>query len=247
MSQSGRTIGALIVLVGALLLIATVFVPWYSESESFHTPVGGSWSYTTTSYPGLANQNGTVRSSCSGAALPLPVNGSLCPPSQTSYNGADLNTTGLLVETGYFLLLAGFVLGVISALIGLATRRRSKGAVTAGALGIVAMVLAVAVPVLFAVLLPTAISDDLPQETGSGPWSSFMGSHTTNLVDISVKLTWGPAIGWYLSFVAFVVLLVGAIVLILARKGPASPAPISVPEPTTNAKSAPVSDAPPAS
>lgn len=240
MSKTGRTIGAIIVLLGAVLLIATVFVPWYTESASFSGPVAGSW--TSNTYPGLADQNGTVQSSCSGH----PANG--CPPSQTSYKGADLNNTGSLVQTGYYLLLAGFFLGLIGAIIGLAARKRPGGAVAAGAVAVVAMLLALAIPVLFAVQLPGAISKDDPTATGSGPWSSFMGSATTNLgFGESMKLTWGPTTGWYLAFVAFVVLLIGAIVLFGARKEPTSPAPTSVPEPTPSTTAAPVSEAPPTS
>lgn len=231
MSKAGRTLGAVIVLVGAILLIAAVFIPWYTEGATFSGPAAGS--YTANSYPGLANQNGTIQYSCSGT----PPSG--CP-STTSYNKADLNNTGSLVQTGYFLLITGFVLGLIGAIIGFASISRPRRAIPALALAVIAMLIALAAPVLFALQLPTAIGNDTPNHTGSGPWSSFIGSSTSNLgFGETLKLTWGPTTGWYIAIVAFVVLLIGAIVLARARKEPPSPAPTTVPAPVGAASAQP--------
>ena len=223
MSKAGRAIGAIIVLVGAVLLIASVFIPWYTETANFTGPEQGS--YTANSYPGLSNQNGTIQYSCSGT---VPTG---CP-STTSYKSMDLNNTGTLAQTGYFLLLTGFVLGLIGAIIGFASLSRPRRAIPAIALSVIAMLLAVATPALFALQLPTAIGNDSPGHTGTGPWSSFMGSNTSQLgFGESLKLTWGPGMGWYLAFGAFVILLIGAVVLARARKEPPSPAPTTVPAP----------------
>jgi hypothetical protein len=197
-AKGGRFIASVIILVGAIVLISALFMPWYS----YKTPVG-TGSVTITFYPGMPGTNGTIQYSCSG----LPS----CP-AQTSYSTQDLNNTGTIAEVGYYLLIVGFVLGIIGAIVGIASRSKPRRAHTAVPLAVIALILAIVAVGLFAAELPTAISNDVKSHTGSGPWSSFFGS--------SSGASWGPAIGWYLAIVAFVFLLVGVIVLAIARREP---------------------------
>lgn len=206
----GRLIAAVIVLVGAILLIVSLFTPWYSFKEPVPEIPGAS--VTSTTYPDLPSTSGAVQYSCSGFPSSVPC------PSSTSYNGARLNNTGMIAETGFFLLIVAFVIGIIAMVFGVMSRGHSRRVTPALALAALAMILAVATPVLFLATLPGAVSKDSPGATGSGPWSSFYGS--------SNGLSWGPAIGWYLAFAAFAVLLVGVILLFVYRREPApSPAP----------------------
>lgn len=228
MARAGRIVGAIIILVGAVLLIAALFTPWYSIELKQSSP-GVSISGTYHTYPGLPSTNGTVQTSYSCSGLPP---GYPCPSGNTtSYQGADLNTTGLLAETGFFLLIGGFVLGLLGAIIGFTSGRTSRRAGPALGLAVVAMILAVLAFSLFAVLLPLAIGDDTPDHQGSGPWSSFIGSGNATYYGLPEgSANWGPAIGWYLTIGAFVVLLVGVIVLAISRREPPEPTPVSVPE-----------------
>src|SRR5208282_3653174 len=127
MSKGGRMVGAAIVLVGAILLIAALFTPWYTVQVS-----SSGVSETQNAYPGLPSTNGTIQYTCSG--LPSGIS---CP-SQTSYNTARENNTGTIA--------------IVAAIVAIATVR------------------------MFAVALPTAIGQDHPGHTGSGPWSSFYGT-----------------------------------------------------------------------
>ena len=235
-NKGRRLVGAIIVLIGAILLIAAVFIPWYTYQAKESSPIG-SGTTTINSYPGFTNENGTIQCSTSGSAV--------CPFSQTSYQTYHYNNTGNLAETGFFLLIVGFILGFIGAIFGVMSRGNARRAGPALAFGIIAMLLALITPVLFMALLPGAQSNDIPsaaRTTSSGPWSSFFGSTSFSpITGVTVSLTWGAGTGWYLSFVAFVILLIGVIMLFLYRKDPAEPAPVAAPAPTGTSTTTPPS------
>jgi len=226
--KSGRLIAAIVVLVGAILLIAALFMPWYMEKLS---TTGAS--STANAYPGFPSQNGTIQYTCSGYLTSCP---------QTSYNNAHLNNTAVIAETGFFLLIVGFICGILGALVGFMARGNSSRVRPAMVLSILALIFAIVTPLLFAVALPGAQASDTPTAArfgaSSGPWSSFIGSSTGTIGTTSISLNWGPAVGWYLSIVAFVLLLVGVILLMRARHDP-SPAPTSMPAPGTPAMAPP--------
>ena len=64
-TKVGRLIAAVIILVGAVLLIAAVFMPWYAEQASA-TVSGQSITITRNAYPGLPSSNGTLQYACTG-------------------------------------------------------------------------------------------------------------------------------------------------------------------------------------
>jgi uncharacterized membrane protein len=226
-TKAGRLIATVIILVGAVLLIAAVFMPWYAEQAS-GTVSGQSITITRNAYLGLPSSNGTLQYTCSG----LPAGFSCL--SQTSYSAGNATHTGNIAEAVYFLAIAGFILGLIGGLIGLMSRGNSRRATPAIALAIVAMILAIAATGMFAVALPGAISSDTPGNPGCGPGSTFFGSSSNGTcvgAPASETATWGPAIGWYLALVGFVVLLVGVILILRYRKDPPAPAPTATPSP----------------
>ncbi len=215
-NKGRRMAGAVIVLVGALLLISAAFTPWYMEKFS---EAGGT--ITANAYPGVPSSNGTIKYTCSGTPT--------CP-SQTSYTADHDSHTGNIAEAGYFMAIVGFVLGLLGAVLGLMSRKDSRRVKPAVALAVVAMILAIAAVGLFAAALPGAIGADSPGHTGTGPWSSFSGSTS--------GLSWGPAIGWYLAIGAFVVFLIGLLILLRFRSDP-EPAPMTAPASTAPAASPP--------
>ena len=232
-NKQRRRLGAIVVLVGAILLIVAVFVPWYTWQNKA-SEYGATITGTINTYPGLPSQNGTIQYSYSCSNLPKGVS---CPSStSSSYSKLNLNNTGQLAEAGFYMLIAGFVLGFIGAVLGLMSGGNPRRAGPAIALAVIAMILGIAAVGLFAGMLPSAIGKDSPGHTGTGPWSSFFGSSSnTSFEGIPASGTWGPAVGWYLTIGAFVVLLIGLIILIVARKDPAEPAPVSAPAPAGTA------------
>jgi len=221
-NKGRRLVGAIIVLIGAILLIAAVFIPWYTYQAKESSPLG-SGTTTINSYPGFTNQNGTIQCSTSGTAA--------CPYSQTSYQNARYNNTGNIAETGFFLLIVGIIFGVIAAALAFMARGTTRRVRPAMIFAIIALILALIAPILFAAALPGAISSDTPtaaRPTSSGPWSSFIGSTSfTAPVIGTVNLNWGPTTGWYISFVAFVLFLVGLIFLFMARKEKPAAQPVA--------------------
>jgi hypothetical protein len=214
-AKAGRLIAGVILFIGAILLVVAVVTPWYSYERS-----GAGASVTQNSYADLPSTNGSIQYSCSG----LPT-GASCP-SQTSYSDRNLNNTGAVAETGFFMLIAGIVLGFIGAILGVVSRGNSRWTTPAIALGVIALVLAIAAPGLFAASLPGAIAKDTPNHPSNGPWSTFYGSNSTTVPLIgSETITWGPAIGWYLSIAGFAFFLVGVVLLARYRK--------ELPEPST--------------
>ena len=239
-NKKRRLVGAIIVLIGAVLLIAAAFIPWYTV-EIKGTVGPYNITIDQNSYPGIPSSNGTIQFTCSG----LP-SGASCA-SQTSYQNAHLNNTGNIAEAGYFMMIVGFILGLVGAIMGVMSRTNSRRTGMAIALAVVAMILAVAAVGLFAALLPGAIGQDSPGHSGTGPWSSFWGSTNASAVGYpGGTWSWGPAIGWYLGLVAFVILLIGVLVILMARKD-VEPAPTPAPAAPTAAPGAPPATPPPSS
>jgi hypothetical protein len=216
-------VAAVIVLVGAVLLIAALVTPWYTTKIS-----NGSISETVNFYPGLPGTNGTVQYSCSGT--------SYCP-TQSSYTSSqnNLNNTGTIAETSFFLIIVGVIFGLLGAILGFVSRGNPRRAGAAMALALLAMLLAVAAFGAYAAALPGAVAKDTPDHNGSGPWSTFFGSNSSG----GASFNWGPGVGWYLAIGGFVLLLIGAILLWTARKDPAPPAMMPPPPAPTGMPPAP--------
>ena len=239
MGRAGRVLGAILILIGALVLVAALLSPWYTVKVT-ETSAVGSRTTTQNSYLGFPEWNGTVQYSCSSNPS--------CP-STTSYTGSHppMNNTGALAETGLFLTVLGFVFAVIGAVLGIASRNNPRRAYGGVGLAVLALIVAILAVGLFYASLPSAIAKDYPasERFGSaGPWSTFMGSGTTTTPGVSISASWGPAMGWYLAIGAFAVLLIGATVLALSRRQPPSPVPTTVPAPSGQTSSPPSSHAP---
>ena len=131
-------------------------------------------------------------------------------PGRIRYSNENLNNTGQIAEVGFFLLIGGLILGLVAAILGFMSRGNSGRARPVMALAVIALILALAAPAMFAVALPGALAKDSPSHPSSGPWSTFFGSNTTQIGSTTITTTWGPGIGWYLSFGAFVVFLSGS-------------------------------------
>ena len=123
---------------------------------------------------------------------------------------------------------------VFALLIGLG-KVSGKVGIVFGALALVFVLIAF---VYFMVALPTAMEED--SLTGS-PMSGFWGSESTDFMGESMSLSWGPGWAWYLMVVAFILALIGTILLVGA--GPSAPA--YAPETHAEAPPPPMYEPPP--
>lgn len=237
MAKKGM-LGGILLFIGAILLIVALLTSWYTTSLQSSGP-GGSATEQLDFKPGSSY---SVSFSCSGAAS------SLCPGSTTcSYSGSSsnycnpqgINRTGQLYAVTEYLVIGGLVLGLLAGIFAMMSGGKPgmrKGAI---ALGVIALLFALVVPITLLAAQPGALKSDFTPSggsapTGNGPYSSFFGSCSGNNCGFTgpasgnVSDTWGPSVGWYLSIVAFIVFLLGT--MMVMRSGKES-APMAAPMP----------------
>jgi hypothetical protein len=212
-------------ILGAILLIASLFVIYYSDTVSAS---GGGYSFSGEQAYFL---NDKMESSFSGST------------NTQTYSAAGENNTGNLYNVVTYLTYGGIVLGLIGAV--LAFMGRSG---TARLVLVLALILAIVGPLILLAEQPAAVSADYKNSTGSspsgsGPWSSFYGSCSNsacgsaagvaNTSGVSNSQSWGPGLGWYLAIVAFVFFLIGMVMAGGRRMAAATPAPEPAPMSTT--------------
>ncbi len=219
--KAWRLVGAVIILVGGILLIAALLTPWYYYNYAWAGgPAGNYGTANFTYYLGPPSLSGTIWLTCTGHPAWCPT--------RTSYSNADENHTGIVAGVSFGMLTAGAALGIIAGTIGVVGRGKPLRPFPVITLAVLALVLAIAAPGLFAESLPGAFSQDIPIAhcsscTGVGPWSSFSGSGFAEWGLVGGPDSWGPSIGWYVSFAAFAVLLVGVALFMVFRKDPPRP------------------------
>ena len=228
----GRLLGKLFVWIGALLLGAALFSPWYFYNEQPGAVSGDAYSFRAAVYFLIPLRGGgAVQYSCpSSTAIP-----NFCPTT-SSYSDARLNNTGRVAGLALTLAATGLVIGVLAGALGGILGGRPRWAIPVVVLALLALVFAVTATASFAGLLPGAFANDIPgpQRTGTGPWSSFYGSVTLYTPGGAPTSSWGPSTGWYLSIAAIAALLTGTLLLIRLRHDLAPPTPSSAsPEPTS--------------
>lgn len=210
--KMGRLAGVLAI-IGALLLIVSMFLGWYTIQFN------GSLSGVTTSGTEnlLPGSSYTSSTSCSGSQY--------CPASTSttnSYSSTNQTSVGNLMMTTQYLLIGGFVLGLLGAILGFAAsmKGRENWATPAMILVVLALLLALVTPVYVYAAMPGAFSSDTPsadRTNGSGPWSSFFGSSSSSG---GGSVTWGGGIGWDLAWGAFVLFLIAVVLLWRDRMAP---------------------------
>ena len=220
-TRSGhRLVASVFLLAGAVLLAGSLFLPWYSYSSTVMdgaSCVAGTHNYTY--YLGLPSWNGTVRG----------VPWCTIAYEEQSYDHAGLPSTGVVAATTLGIVVTAAAAGLLGGALGVAFRGRARWTNPALALAVVAAILGVAGPELYAVWLPVAYSNDVGGCSG-GMCSSFTGSTGGG----NGSVIWGPSIGWYLSVLACVVFFIGTLILFLYRRDPPEPVPLGAPEPVAS-------------
>ena len=206
-SEQGRhrRLVKLLVLAGALVLIAAAVTPWYAWTVKF-----SGVTVTHEFYPGLPSTNGTVQ--CSSSAPPS-IHTSCAPP--TSYDGASLSHFGILTAAVFVLTLLGAVVGILGAFLGWFWRENPRRWMLSVVVVAIALIASLVACGGYAAESPSALASDL-HGTVPGPWSTFSGSTANSTAGTSES--WGPSVGWYLSVAASGMLFVGLFLLFLTRR-----------------------------
>lgn len=235
-------VGAILLFLGAVLLLVALLIGWYAVNVSLHASSGG---FSVSGSGAITfNLGNTLQEQYSYSIGGVPF-GSLSITNTTTYNQVHLNSTGQLYQAMQYVVLGGILLAFASGVLAVLPSSRPGLRRGALALGIVALLLAVAAPVTVAVAQPGALRHDASGSGGgnltrntSGPWNGFFGSCSgascgafaggaNGSAFTNTTETWGPGGGWYVSLVGFVILLIG--VVFARRKGAAATMPAGPP------------------
>jgi hypothetical protein len=236
--DTGWFLGSAFLLVGAILLGAAMFSPWYFYNEQRGVIPGSGGTIANRDavyYLDPLTGGGAVQYSCLGSP-----EANFCPLS-SSFANAGLNNTGSIALVSLALTGAGFALGVLCGVFGAVVRKHPRWTAALTEVALLSVVLAVSASTSFAGLLPGAFARDVPgtqlkpYANYTGPWSSFYGSTPiTNPSGSSITSSWGPGTGWYLSIAAVVAFLIGTVLLIRYRRSFAEAVPSSGPPESTS-------------
>ena len=231
--RAWRIVAAALPVFGAALLLASLFVGWYTSEITANT--GGGYANSETLYPMWVSSSESTQ----GQSFSEEID----------FSTANLPHTGQLYADVTIAVGVGAILALLAAFFGLLGKGVRFRAIVL-VMTVAASALATAAPTALYLEQPSTICSE-PQIAWSGPvpvgnqsappptcgwgqpcdtdgcWtgaagppgqeSSFFGS------DNEVRdHTWGPSTGWYLSYVASVVLAGGA-VLAISRLRPARP------------------------
>lgn len=211
--SGGRAIaGSALRVLGIALVIAALFVAWYSVSSTGEEVVGGTPLATTGSLTFYPLNQFSFKLTCQGSSSCFSnLSGTEAYPQGT------FDSIGTLYDIVAGLVIGGIVLSALAMLLAFMGGRRRSG--WAGTLALVAILVLVAAPVLLAVAQPSVLSSSGGSPTGgSSPDTSFFGSCSGSGCGSSmtpgetVNESWGPSAGWYLCLVGVAFLLAGLIV-----------------------------------
>ncbi|MCI4368201.1 MAG: hypothetical protein L3K09_01370, partial [Thermoplasmata archaeon] len=191
-----RTIASALGLVAAILMLVSLALSWYdvtvsasgngiTASETISLKLGSSYTATC-----------PTSSVCTGTQTYQYTSGP---------GGSQLNKTGNLYQTGLVLVIVGGLLGLGGGVLGILSRGKQKMVMPAMALLALALLLAIATPMMFLAAQPAAFNSDnhmsgVPGSTSNssaGPGGSYFGScsgsgcgFSTNS-QVSESATWG--------------------------------------------------------
>jgi hypothetical protein len=208
-----RRWGAGLVLLGAVLLIGSLFVGWWTLQVS-------GFGITETLVLGFPVPNG-------GNGVSFECGGNLSQfvekcPAPESYSNASLTHTGNLYSAIQYVVLGGIALGLVGGFLALRPSTLDRRRKLMMVLVSVALVVALVAPVSLTLVQPSAMNSDHPYGTiggnGTSPTNTFWGTNTTD----GIGYVWGASYGWFLALGAFVLTLVGLLLLRRTSKPPSS-------------------------
>jgi len=228
-----RPLAAMVLAIVAVVMICiSLATPWYllKMDMSMDSGLGTSASVVVDSKYDFEGVKATVAMDFMGMAI-----SQTCSTSWDSENMKNNTATksvfkttqvmDILATVTTILLLAGSVLIILQ------PGRKMLAVI----FGMAAIIMCLLGPLYFAAFMPAAQKSDQGNSlettslipgmsnftTGDGPWKSFSGSSNTPVntsgVDVPIKMSWGPDLGWYLGWVGFA-MTVAAFALVLTTK-----------------------------
>jgi hypothetical protein len=212
-------IGLLISMLGLVLAIASLFLPWYSYTVSGKALIGNV-NYDIYERADYSFNNVTMDSETSAAGFTLSNTKSMSwsdySTSYTQAYGGSPSLPGVYFDT-LLILLVAVTLCAVGILLAYLFAQLRKPLLFPFLVLLAGAVLVLVSAVAFGAWHPSAMKSDrsglpTPSYAGTaptGPYDSFYGS-TTVLI---FKFNWGPAAGWYLAIGAAATMILGAVPL----------------------------------
>lgn len=231
---SSKTVaGSAILLLGVAIIVFAVLSGWYTYSLVASEQVSGN-NYTVSASVTLYPLDQLIETvTCQGGSGCGSINSTFTG----SYSQGGADGVGALYE-----LSAGLLLGGIASAIGavvLAFRDRRVRSRWMGTLAVLSILLVAVAPTLLLIAQPYVITADGAPYTGPGsvnagssPRTSFFGSCSGTDCGLSSSSgvfdsgSWGPSLGWYLSYAGLGALFAGWMVIREPREkfqGPITP------------------------
>ena len=205
-TQRRRQGGSYLFIAGAVLLVISLFLGWYTISEM--ESAGPAFDTVTLNL--LPGPDARLTATCSGYATCPPDSNNATPYANGSRASQPLAT---LYESLEYVLISAILVGLVAGGLGLAVggRRQSlvKPVVT---VALVALAIATAAPAL--VTAGTTSAWRTLTGSSSGPGSSFIGSNSTD----GVSANWGPGYGFLFGVLGAGCFLGGALLWFLGRR-----------------------------
>jgi hypothetical protein len=234
-----RVLGSLVAIVGAALLLGSLFLGWYNFQYAGSYPASSSHGAVQFVGVSIFLPGSSYRTTVSCTGDP-----SLC----SSFGNPNLTgihtyanpgpgffaypNTGRLYEAVQLLVIAagGLALAGAAAVLLSRSRRRSMGAVGLALLVLAAGLGAAAPAAVWLETSATTHADYLADSSMlppnfTGPSGSFWGSCSSPSCGSGGGVTdsWGPAVGWYLAWAGFVGLVAGLLLIGWRRDTPGTP------------------------
>jgi len=212
--DSKGVIGIVLCGIGIGVMLFAASAPWYTIHDEGTVTLIIKVSYTAdkTLYPDKWTSSVTVGTSTSTDSSDYY---SKFPDAGKTPKVGDVhNTIKTMTLISVFLAIMGIVL------IGLTMFNRIKGSI-AGWLVILFSLMMMLTPIIYWLELPGAIAGDYSSANKENPCPSFAGVKQSSGPGYSLSTTCGPGTGWTLSFVSFVLVMLGGVVA--SRIEPASP------------------------
>ncbi len=124
-------------------------------------------------------------------------------------------STAAVYNTTYYLTLIGLILGILFLIGGILSIKYIGKTVTL-LIGLLAAICCVLAPIFFMFMHTDGIKSDITNPEGAGPHETFMGYTEENIdvgvgIEVEMKTSWGPSLGWYFAIVGFISALIGFI------------------------------------
>ncbi len=212
-----RRVGGLLLLVGVVLLIGSLFLGWYAVSATATDSVNGT-QLTENGHEVLYPLNDvSFTITCSGSRYCL--NSTFSGP----YSQSGVTSLGAMYTVVAGLLLGGLAAAATSAI--LTFTHKGRPSRWSEGLAVLAVALVVIAPTMVALGQPSLLTSQGSSPAsgnatgGPSPRTSFFGSCSGSSCGEAlssgeaVAASWGPSLGWYLSFAGALVLFVGFLLI----------------------------------